>query len=272
MIRKLLSYLPDNYQEVPPKVNRIYHKKDNNRLIEDIIPECNKTTFDTKQIIECLIDRGSGLEIKEKHAPNIITMLARIGGYSVGIVANQSKVKAGCIDIDAADKAASFIRICDSFNIPLVNLVDVSGFYPGKEQEQRGIIRHGAKMLFAYSEATVLKITVVLRKAYGGSYLAMCSKELGADMVYAWPKAEIAVMSAPAAVDVLYTASTPEEKEGYKEEYKEKFMTPFEAAHNGYVDEVINPSATREKIINVLSLYGTREIDKEKIPHRNIPL
>ncbi|MBR5577817.1 MAG: acyl-CoA carboxylase subunit beta [Lachnospiraceae bacterium] len=272
LIKKLLSYLPDHYLGNPPKEIKVFHKKEKNSIIENIIPESNKTTFNTKEVIDCIIDEGSGMEIKEKHAPNMITMLARIGGYPVGIVANQSKVKAGCIDIDAADKAASFIRICDSFNIPLINLVDVSGFYPGKEQEQRGIIRHGAKMLFAYSEATVLKITVVLRKAYGGSYLAMCSKELGADMVYAWPKAEIAVMSAPAAVDVLYTGYSPEEKETYKEEYKDNFMTPFEAAHNGYVDEVIYPSATRGKIINILSHYANKEINQQKLPHKNIPL
>lgn len=271
-IKKLLSYLPNHYREQPPIEQKIHHRKEKDRLIEEIIPESNRTTFDTKEVIHCLIDEGSALEIKKKHAPNIITMLARIGGYPVGIVANQSKEKAGCIDIDAADKAASFIRICDSFNIPLINLVDVSGFYPGKEQEQRGIIRHGAKMLFAYSEASVLKITIVLRKAYGGSYLAMCSKELGADMVYAWPKAEIAVMSAPAAVDVLYADRSPAEKEIYMKEYKEQLMTPFEAAHNGYVDEVINPSETRGKVINILSLFSSNEIREDKLPHKNIPL
>ena len=272
MIKKLLSYLPDNYLSPPPLETKFFYKKERQKQIEEIIPLSSRTTFDTKEVIYCLIDEGSYLEIKEKHAPNMITMLARIGGHPIGIIANQSKEKAGCIDIDAADKAASFIRICDSFNLPLLNLVDVSGFYPGKEQEQRGIIRHGAKMLFAYSEATVLKITVVLRKAYGGSYLAMCSKELGADMVYAWPKAEIAVMSAPAAVDVLYADRSPQEKELYMEEYKEQLMTPFEAAHNGYVDEVILPSQTRDKLINILSLYENRKMHPGKIPHKNIPL
>lgn len=271
-IKRLLSYLPDNYLSQPPVYSVEKHDKEKDERIENIVPESNKKTFNTKEVIECLIDDGSGMEIKEKHAPNIITMLARIGGYPVGIVANQSKQKAGCIDIDAADKAAGFIRICDSFNIPLINLVDVSGFYPGKEQEQRGIIRHGAKMLFAYSEAEVLKITVVMRKAYGGSYLAMCSKELGADMVFAWPKAEIAVMSSKAAVDVLYRDRTPEEKAVYQEEYKRQLMTPFEAAHNGYVDEVIPPSETRRKLINILTLYGDKKISPDRLPHRNIPL
>lgn len=270
-IKKLLSYLPDNYRKRPIVQKLVPFNREKLEKIKHIVPESNRQAFDTHEVIECLIDDGSAMEMKEKYAPNIITMLARIGGYPVGIVANQSSQKAGCIDLDAADKAAGFIRICDSFNIPLINLVDVSGFYPGKEQEQRGIIRHGAKMLFAYSEAEVLKITVILRKAYGGSYLAMCSKELGADMVYAWPKAEIAVMSAQAAIDVLYKNVDEAEKEAYREEYRKQFMTPFEAAHNGYVDEVIVPSDTRNNIINILSLYGDKGID-DKLPHKNIPL
>lgn len=271
-IKKLLSYLPDNFKERPAIQKIVRFDKEKEKKINSIIPESSRQAFDTHQVIECLIDEESGMEIKAKHAPNIITMLARIGGYPVGIVANQSAQKAGCIDIDAADKAAGFIRICDSFNIPLLNLVDVSGFYPGKEQEQRGIIRHGAKMLFAYSEAEVLKITVILRKAYGGSYLAMCSKELGADMVYAWPNAEIAVMSAQAAVDVLYKNISDTEKEKYMEEYKQQFMTPFEAAHNGYVDEVIVPSETRKKIINILFMYQEKGVSSDKVPHKNIPM
>ena len=201
-IKKLLTYLPDNYQKRPTAYKVAPFNMIKTEKINDIVPIQKRQAFDTHEVIKCLTDEGSIMEMKEKFAPNIITALARIGGYPVGIIANQSAHKSGCIDIDAADKAAGFIRICDSFNIPLINLVDVSGFYPGKEQEQRGIIRHGAKMLFAYSEAEVLKVTVILRKAYGGSYLAMCSKELGADMVYAWPNAEIAVMSAEAAIDV----------------------------------------------------------------------
>ena len=271
-LKKLLSYLPDNYQEKPPITNNVFFNSINEKRIQGIIPESSRQPYDMHKIISCLIDEGSAMEMKEKHASNIITMLARMGGYPVGIVANQSAHKAGCIDIDAADKAARFIRVCDSFNIPLLNLVDVSGFYPGKEQEQRGIIRHGAKMLFAYSEAQVLKITVIIRKAYGGSYLAMCSKEMGADMVYAWPDAEIAVMSANAAIDVLYKNASEEEKGTYLEEYKKQFLTPFEAAHLGYVDEVINPARTRKNVINILSLYLDKGGKIEKIPHKNIPL
>ena len=236
------------------------------------MPESKRHAYDMHKIIDCLIDEGSGLEIKEKFASNIITMLARVGGYPVGIVANQSARMAGCIDINAADKAAGFIRVCDSFNIPLLNLVDVSGFYPGKEQEQGGIIRHGAKMLFAYSEAEVLKITVILRKAYGGSYLAMCSKELGADVVYAWPRAEIAVMSAEAAVDVLFKNAGESRREQYLKEYGQQFLNPFEAAHMGYVDEVIDPHLTRENIIRILDLYPAKKAAKKKTAHGNIPL
>ena len=271
-IKKLLSYLPDNYKKRPNVYKVAPFNMIKNEKINDIVPMSNRQPFDTHEVIKCLTDEGSIMEMKEKYAPNIITTLARIGGYPVGIIANQSSQKSGCIDIDAADKAAGFIRICDSFNIPLINLVDVSGFYPGKEQEQRGIIRHGAKMLFAYSEAEVLKVTVILRKAYGGSYLAMCSKELGADMVYAWPNAEIAVMSAEAAIDVLYKDASEEGKEKYRNEYKKQFMTPFEAAHNGYVDEVIVPSETRKKIINILSMYQEQAVDENKIPHKNIPM
>jgi len=271
-IKKLLTYLPDNYRKRPNVYKVAPFNMIKNEKINDIVPMSNRQPFDTHDVIKCLTDEGSIMEMKEKYAPNIITTLARIGGYPVGIIANQSSQKSGCIDIDAADKAAGFIRICDSFNIPLINLVDVSGFYPGKEQEQRGIIRHGAKMLFAYSEAEVLKVTVILRKAYGGSYLAMCSKELGAVMVYAWPNTEIAVMSAEAAIDVLYKDASEEGKEKYRNEYKKQFMTPFEAAHNGYVDEVIVPSETRKKIINILSMYQQQEVDENKLPHKNIPM
>ncbi len=232
-IRQLLEYLPSNCQMMPGRQKNFAYTQRKLEEISDIIPESARHAYDMHRVIECLIDDGSAVEIKPKYAMNIITLFARIGGCPVGIVANQSAQKAGCIDIDAADKAARFVRICDNFNIPLLNLVDVSGFYPGKEQEQRGIIRHGAKMLFAYSEAEVLKITVIIRKAYGGAYLAMCSKELGADMVYAWPGAEMAVMSAHAAVDVLYRNADREEKERYYKEYQDQFLNPYEAAHMG---------------------------------------
>ncbi len=271
-IRRLLQYLPDNFHESPARAGEYTFNGERGKTIASVIPESKRHAYDMHKIIDCLIDEGSGLEIKEKFASNIITMLARVGGYPVGIIANQSSRMAGCIDINAADKAAGFIRVCDSFNLPLLNLVDVSGFYPGKEQEQGGIIRHGAKMLFAYSEAEVLKITVILRKAYGGSYLAMCSKELGADVVYAWPKAEIAVMSAEAAVDVLFKNADGEQRQQYLKEYCRQFLNPFEAAHMGYVDEVIDPYLTRENIIKVLELYPGKKAAAKKTAHGNIPL
>ncbi len=271
-IRRLLQYLPDNFHESPARAGEYTFNGERGKTIASVIPESKRHAYDMHKIIDCLIDEGSGLEIKEKFASNIITMLARVGGYPVGIIANQSSRMAGCIDINAADKAAGFIRVCDSFNLPLLNLVDVSGFYPGKEQEQGGIIRHGAKMLFAYSEAEVLKITVILRKAYGGSYLAMCSKELGADVVYAWPKAEIAVMSAEAAVDVLFKNADGEQRQRYLKEYCRQFLNPFEAAHMGYVDEVIDPHLTRENIIKVLELYPGKKAAAKKTAHGNIPL
>ncbi len=271
-IRNLLQYLPDNYRRHPNCMEHYEYNEKKLQKLSTIIPESGRHAYDVRKVIECLIDDGSSMELKADYATNIVTAFARIGGCPVGIIANQSSRKAGCIDIDAADKAARFIRICDSFNIPLLNLVDVSGFYPGKEQEQKGIIRHGAKMLFAYSEAEVVKVTVILRKAYGGAYLAMCSKELGADMVYAWPGAEMAVMSAQAAVDVLYKDEGGEEKEKYLEEYEERFLNPYEAAHMGYVDEVIAPSKTRECVLRVLTNYRDALSNEEKTPHRNMPV
>lgn len=271
-IKELLKYLPNNYSERPKTVKDFRYQAKKKNKIGTIIPASSRHAFDMHEIIECLVDDGTTMEMKENYATNMITMFARIGGYPVGIIANQSLQKSGCIDIDAADKAAKFIRTCDNFNIPLLNLVDVSGFYPGKEQEQRGIIRHGAKMLFAYSEAEVLKVTVIIRKAFGGAYLAMCSKELGADMVYAWPNAEMAVMSAQAAVDVLFKSADEEEKEKHLDEYSRQFLNPYEAAHMGYVDEIIAPEQTREHILKVLSNYWDHFETKGKMPHKNIPL
>lgn len=269
-IKKLLCFLPGNFRDMPQRSNCVDYAAEKEKRIGNILPESNRRIFDVHGLIDCLADDGSVFEIKEKYARNIVTTFARIAGRAVGIVANQSLEKAGCIDIDAADKAASFIRICDSFNIPLVNLVDVPGFYPGKDQERRGIIRHGAKMLYAYGEAAVPKITVIVRKGYGGAYLAMCSKELGADMVYAWPEAEMAVMGAKAAIEVLYKKVPQEEKTERIREYEGQFLNPYEAAHMGYVDEVITPEETRGRIIRVLESMEVRAADK--MFHGNIPL
>lgn len=270
-IKILLDYLPSNYQHRPRTIEGIFSKQKGDKICK-LVPNGGRQAFDMRELIDCIIDDNSAIEIKEHFAENIITTLARINGYPVGIVANQSLYKAGAIDIDAADKAAGFIRMCDSFNIPLLNLVDVSGFFPGKEQEQKGIIRHGAKMVFAYCEATTLKITVIIRKSYGGAYLAMCSKELGADMVFAWPGSEMAVMSAEAAIDVLYKKASPAMKEIYKEEYQNNFLNPFEAARRGYVDEVIEPNETRGRVLTIIENYWNTYSLIPKDYHHNIPL
>lgn len=269
-IKKLLEYLPDNYRSQPLADTNYSYDQKKRKKIKKILPESNRRAFDVLKLIETLVDDDSIFEIKKDFAKNIVTVFARMAGRPIGIIANQSLEKAGCIDIDAADKAAGFIRICDSFRIPLLNLTDVPGFYPGKDQEQRGIIRHGAKMLYAHSEATVPEITVILRKGYGGAYLAMGSKELGADMVFAWPEAEMAVMGANAAVEVLYKNASAEEKQAGLLEYEKRFLNPYEAAHMGYVDEVIAPSDTREHILKVLDTMVKR-MDDNKM-HGNIPL
>ncbi len=271
-VKELLSYLPDSYMANPPQQIHYQFNLEKKNQIQEIVPQSGRIAYDVRKVIECIVDDGSIMEIKKDFATNIITLLARMEGQTIGVVANQSSQKAGCIDIDAADKAARFVRLCDNYNIPILNLVDVSGFYPGKEQEQKGIIRHGAKMLFAYSEAEVLKITVILRKAYGGAYLAMCSKELGADMVFSWPNAEMAVMSAEAAINVLYRNIDDNEKELRVAEYKEQFLNPYEAAHMGYIDEVIDPCVTREKICRVLRTMGGHKQNRGRLPHGNIPL
>ena len=269
-VRELLGYLPQSNEDTSLVVPGV--PVDNCASLADIVPADSKRAYDVRDVIAAFVDAESFFEVQPNFARNIVVGFARIEGKTVGIVANQSAFMAGSLEINASDKGARFIRFCDCFNIPLLTLVDVPAFLPGSQQEHNGIIRHGAKMLFAYSEAEVLKVTVILRKAYGGSYLAMCSKELGADMVYAWPNAEIAVMSAEAAIDVLYKDASEEGKEKYRNEYKKQFMTPFEAAHNGYVDEVIVPSETRKKIINILSMYQQQEVDENKLPHKNIPM
>jgi acetyl-CoA carboxylase carboxyltransferase component len=254
---------------------------DINRMEEalnQIVPDNPNKPYDMKEIICLIADNGEFFEVHTYYATNIITGFARFGGRSVGIIANQPKVLAGCLDINASDKAGRFIRTCDAFNIPVLNLVDVPGFLPGTNQEYGGIIRHGAKMLYAYSEATVPKITLITRKAYGGAYLAMCSKDLGADVVLAWPSAEIAVMGPEGAANIIFRkeieasddpASTRQAK---IDEYKDSFANPYVAASRGYVDDVIVPSTTRQRIISALDmLLGKRETRPAK-KHGNLPV
>jgi propionyl-CoA carboxylase beta chain len=246
--------------------------------MDALVPDAAKSPLDIEKVIRRLVDDADFLEVQKEWARNIIVGFARVQGVVVGLVANNSAVKAGTLDIDSSDKAARFIRFCNVFNIPLVTLVDVPGFMPGVQQERGGIIRHGAKMLFAYAAATVPKITVILRKAYGGAYLAMCSSDMGADFVYAWPTAEIAVMGAEGAVKILYkweiaAAKDPKAEEAKRvAEYRDKFCSPYEAARKAMITDVIMPSETRARISlalrNTLSKRETRPPKK----HGTIPL
>ncbi len=279
--KRLLTYLPSNNAEEPPHALSVPLDMACDEGMNDIIPETNATPLDIQKVIARLVDEGSFLEVHANFAGNVVVGFGRICGVVVGIIANQPAVKAGCLDIDASDKAARFIRVCDCFNIPLVNLVDVPGFLPGKAQERGGIIRHGAKMIFAYSSATVPKVTMILRKAYGGAYIAMCSKDLGADAVFAWPCAEIAVMGAEGAVPVLYgrelkAIEEPEARAARQqellEEYRKAFYNPYAAAASDQVTEIINPRETRARIaLTLRTLLGKRETRPAK-KHGNMPL
>ncbi len=226
--------------------------------------------YDMKDVITTIVDNGEFYEVHEHYAKNIITCFARFDGRSVGIIANQPSVMAGCLDVNASDKSSRFIRFCDAFNIPIVNLVDVPGFLPGTDQEYGGIIRHGAKMLYAYSEATVPKITVITRKAYGGSYLAMCSQDLGADQVMAWPTAEIAVMGPAGAANIIFRKDPNVAEKTDK--YIEEFATPYKAAERGVVDMVIEPRETRPRIITALNMLASKREARPAKKHGNIPL
>ena len=277
-IKQLLSYLPSNNMETAP----IYECQDDiNRLVEDlnsIIPESSNKAYDMKDIIRNLVDNGDFFEVQPYYAQNIITGFARLNGSSIGIIANQPKVLAGCLDINASDKAGRFIRTCDAFNVPILNLIDVPGFLPGTTQEYGGIIRHGAKMLYAYSEATVPIVNVITRKAYGGAYLAMCSKDLGADMVFAWPQAEIAVMGPDGAANIIFkrdieNAENPAAARAEKiQDYKDRFATPYIAASRGYVDDVIEPSTTRQRLISAFDMLSSKRETRPSKKHGNLPV
>jgi len=276
-VKRLLGFLPSNNTEKAP----VYQAPVANAFIDelnDIVPLESKKAYDVKEIIGRLADNGEILEVSAYYALNIITCFIRINGRSVGVIANQPNWIAGCLDINASDKAARFIRTCDCFNIPILNLVDVPGFLPGTAQEYGGIIRHGAKMLFAYSEATVPKVTVILRKAYGGAYLAMCSRDLGADIVLAWPTAEIAVMGPDGAANIIFkndiqnSADPTATRQQKIDEYTNEFATPYKAAERGFVDDIIEPSYTRLRLIDAFEMLATK---RDKLPskkHGNIPL
>jgi propionyl-CoA carboxylase beta chain len=276
--KKLLSFLPSNNVMDPPHHQPAQMDLTPDLELEKLVPETIKEPLDVLKVIHRLVDQGDFLEVQKDWAKNIVVGLCRIQGMVAGIIANQPAVKAGTLDIDSSDKAARFIRFCNVFNIPLVTLVDVPGFMPGVAQERGGIIRHGAKMLFAYAAATVPKITVILRKAYGGAYLAMCSSDMGADFVFAWPTAEIAVMGAEGAVKVLFkreitAAKDPKAKEAeLVAEYRDKFCSPYEAAKKAMITDVIRPSETRAAVAQALrNTLGKRESRPPK-KHGTIPL
>ena len=277
-VKKLLSFLPQNNLD---DVDIVETKDSPNRAdksLANILPDSPNKPYDMKDIINKLVDNGDFLELQPLFAKNIIIGFARFDGQSVGIVASQPNVLAGVLDINAADKAARFIRFCDSFNIPLITLVDTAGYLPGVGQEHNGVIRHGAKLLYAYSEATAPKITLIIRKSYGGAYIAMCSKHLGADMVYAWPSAEIAVMGPDGAANIIFkkdidNAQDPKKVRAEKiEEYKKEFANPYRAAVRGYVDDVIEPEYTRSYLINALHLLASKRETRLPRKHGNIPL
>ena len=277
-VRELLSYLPSNNME---KVPTVATNDDPNRLIpefEEIIPDNPNKAYDVYDVVRGLADDGKLYDVMPYYAKNIVTCFIRMNGETVGVIANQPKVAAGCLDINASDKAARFIRRCDAFNIPMLTLVDVPGFLPGTAQEHGGIIRHGAKLLYAYSEATVPKVTMILRKAYGGAYIGMCCRELGADMVLAWPSAQIAVMGASGAANIVFkndiaAADDPIAKRDEKiSEYEEMFNNPYRAAEMGYVDDVIEPATARQRVINAFDMLSSKRQSLPAKKHGNIPL
>ena len=277
-IREFLSYLPANNMEDPP-----YRASQDppDRLapaLDGIIPDNPGETYDMKEVLRAIVDDGAFFEPHAHYAKNMIIAIARIGGHPVGIIANQPKVLAGCLDIHASDKATRFIRFCDAFNIPLLTLTDVPGYLPGSDQEWNGIIRHGAKLLWCYSEATVPKITLITRKSYGGAYLAMCSRHLGGDMVLAWPTAEIAVMGAEGAANIIHRRALKEAKDpdaARKEkiaEYRDLFANPYIAASRGYVDQVIPPNETRRRVWEALDAFRSKREARPPKKHGNIPV
>ena len=276
-VKKLLSYLPQNCSERPP-FNPDYRVVENSCMLQDIVPDNQKRPYDVLKVIDTFIDEDSFLEVQGTYARNLIIGFARLDGSVIGIVANNPMTMGGILDINASEKGARFIRFCDCFNIPILTLVDVPGFFPGREQEHDGIIRKGAKLLYAFAEATVPKITLILRKAFGGAYIAMNSKGMGADVVFAWPIAQIAVMGAEGAVGILHkkriqaAADPAAEEQQLVSEYDEHFMNPYIAANRGFIDEVILPEETRKKISESFFALKDKTLLSNMKKHGNIPL
>jgi acetyl-CoA carboxylase carboxyltransferase component len=277
-VRYLLSFLPANNLELPPVVDTEDDPLRETPELRDVIPASSRMPYDMKKVISAIVDDGDYVEYASHYATNITCGFARLGGNVVGIVGNQPQILAGVLNIDASEKAARFVRTCDAFNIPLVTLVDVPGFQPGTDQEYGGIIRHGAKLLYAYCEATVPRIQLITRKAYGGAYVVMNSKSIGCDLAYAWPSAELAVMGAEQAINVLHKRELSEHDDPEArraeliEDYNERHANPYEAAERGYVDDVIDPADTRKVLIRSLELLKTKREDLPRRKHANVPL
>ncbi|WP_254544040.1 acyl-CoA carboxylase subunit beta [Halomarina pelagica] len=277
-VRHLLSYLPANHLEDPPRVDPHDDRDRPCDALDDIVPNAPKKPYDVTNVVDELTDRGTFFEIHGDYARNLVVGFARLDGHSVGIVANQPRANAGTLDIEASQKGARFVRFCDAFNVPIVTLVDVPGFMPGTDQEHNGIIKHGAKLIYAYAEATVPLLTVITRKAYGGAYIVMGSKELGADVNYAWPGAEMAVLGPRGAVNILYrdelgaAEDTEARRQELMDEYREEFANPYKPAQRGYLDDVIEPAQTRRRLIEDLELLDRKRADRPPKDHGNIPL
>ncbi|MDG5775020.1 acyl-CoA carboxylase subunit beta [Haloarculaceae archaeon H-GB2-1] len=277
-IRYLLSYLPSNNVEDPPRLDPWDDPERRDETLIDVIPDAPQKPYDMHEVVQGVVDEDSFFEVSASYARNILVGFARLDGHPVGVVGNQPRVNAGTLDIDASLKGSRFVRFCDAFNIPVVTFVDVPGFMPGTDQERRGIIKHGAKLLYAYSEATVPLLTVITRKAYGGAYDVMASKHLGADVNYAWPSAEIAVMGPQGAVNILYddeleaAEDVEERRQELIDEYRDAFANPYVAASRGFVDDVIEPADTRPRLIDDLELLRNKRVDGPDRKHGNIPL
>jgi methylmalonyl-CoA decarboxylase subunit alpha len=277
-IKRLLAYLPANNMEDPPRAETGDDPKRMDAALDAVIPDNPNQSYDMKSVIQSIVDNGEIFEPHQYFAKNIMVCFARLNGRTIGIIANQPKSMAGCLDIDASDKATRFIRFCDAFNIPLLTIADVPGYLPGSQQEHGGIIRHGAKLLWCYSEATVPKLLLITRKDYGGAYIAMSSRHLGADMAFAWPSAEIAVMGAEGAANIIHrkeinAAANPKAKRVEKiKEYEDLFSNPYVAAGRGYIDAVIQPSETRPRLIDALEIMCTKRELRPPKKHGNIPM
>jgi len=277
-VKKLLGFLPSSFTQKPPVIQAKDDPDRCEQALEEILPDSPKKVYDMRRLISLIVDQGDFCEVKAGFARNMVTGLARMNGKPVGIIANNPLFMASAIDCDAADKAARFIRTCDCFNLPLISLVDVPGYLPGVKEEHKGIIRHGAKMLYAWKEATVPKITCIIRKAYGGAFAAMSNKEMGADLVLAWPTTEIAIMGAEGAVRILFRkeidAAADKEKvrEEKIQEYREKFMTPYYTASKRQLDVLISPQETRPHIIRALEMLENKKVTPVERKHGNIPL